>query len=325
MIEFLKLNLQLFAEGGDGGSEGGEGTGSPLEGADVIESGENVPSSIPDRAKDIYRKAQKRMNKGQVQNQTAEGDGDANATAPQAEGNQHRRTYAEMIASDEYKDEHEKYMQKTIGERLKKYKGLEESSSKAMNALSVVASKYGLDPQSETFLDDLTKQIDADTSYFENYAIEHDISTDEAKRIVTLEQQVKRAEAQKRQAEQEESARQQIAILNANAERTKARFPDFDLATEMQDERFRRLCAVNNGDTTAAYMACHWEEVMTNVGRNTAQIARQQASQAVASNARRPMEAGLGNSAPSVNSTDFSKMNLAQLRAYADEQRRKRR
>ena len=113
-------------------------------------------------------------------------------------------------------------------------------------------------------------------------------------------------------------------VLRQNAERTKAQFPDFDLDIEMQDERFRRLCAVNNGDTTAAYMACHYKDIIPATVQRASRQIQAQTAQAVASNKARPIENGISSTAPSVVQNDFRNMNLQQLRAYAEEQRRKK-
>ena len=153
--------------------------------------------------------------------------------------------------------------------------------------------------------------------------MEHDVSTEEARRIVTMERKVAQIEAQKAQEAKQEQMRQQIMLLRQNAEKTKARFPQFDLDTEMQDERFRRLCAVNNGDTTSAYMACHWNEILPAQVQMASKQAQAQTVQAIASNKSRPVENGLSSTAPSVVENNFKGMTLEQLRAYANEQRRK--
>ena len=117
--------------------------------------------------------------------------------------------------------------------------------------------------------------------------------------------------------------RQHIMLLRQNAENTKKQFPQFDLETEMQDERFRRLCAANNGDTTAAFMACHWNEILPATVQMASKQIQVQTAQSVASNKARPIENGISSSAPSVVQNNFSNMNLQQLRQYAEEQRRK--
>ena len=314
MLKKLLLNLQLFGEGGDGG-DGGEANpnGENVSG----NSGEDVPAFIPEKAKKYFQKAQAKTksyaNPSEPQAQTT--------TEPQTA--EQKLSYADLIKSDEYKDEHKAYMDKTIGDRLKKYKGMEDNYSKALSTLEIVANKYGVNPDDENFLETLNQKIEADDSYYENYAMEHDISAEEARRIVTMERKVAQIEAEKQEQAKQEQMRQQLITLHQNAEKTKAQFPEFDLDTEMQNEKFRRLCAVNNGDTTSAYMACHWKELTTSMVQMKAKEIQTQTAQAVATNKARPIENGLSSQAPAVSKPDFRGMSLADLRAYADEQRRK--
>ena len=313
MLEKLRLNLQLFGEGGDGG-DGGSAS-STGEGV-VDDSGEKIPAFIPEKAKKYYQKAmEKTANTTPKASEKAQATDEPSATE--------KTSYADLIKSDEYKDDHKAYMEKTLGDRLKKYKGIEDNLNKHKALLDVVASKYGVNPDDENFLDVLQQKIDEDDSYYENYAMEHDISTEEARRIVTMERKVAQIDAQKAEQEKQEQMRQHIMLLRQNAEKTKAQFPQFDLDTEWQDERFRRLCAANNGDTTSAYMACHWKDILTNTVQMKTKEIQSQMAQAVASNKARPIENGISSSAPSVVQQDFRNMNLQQLRQFADEQRRK--
>ena len=312
MLEKLRLNLQLFGEGGDGGDGGSTSPVGENEGGN---SGENIPASIPEKAKKYYQKALEKHKPTNAPDKAQPTNEPTSTTE--------KIPYADLIKSDDYKEEHKAYMDKTIGDRLKKYKGMEESLGKHKELLDIVASKYGVNPDDENYLQVLQQKIDEDDSYYENYAMEHDMSTEEARKIVSMERKVARADAEKKEQEKQEQLRQHIMLLRQNAEKTKAQFPEFDLDTEMQDEKFRRLCAVNNGDTTAAYMACHWNDVITNQVQRASQRIQSQTAQAVASNKARPIENGLSSSAPSVVQQDFSKMNLQQLRQYAEEQRRK--
>ena len=313
MLEKLRLNLQLFGEGGDGGDGGST---APVGENEVDNSGENIPASIPEKAKKYYQKAMEKSKK--------ETKSTSEPTQPTNESSTTEKlSYADLIKSDDYKEDHKAYMDKTIGDRLKKYKGIEETLGKHKELLDIVASKYGVNPDDENYLQVLQQKIDEDDSYYENYAMEHDMSTEEARKIVSMERKVARIEAEEKEQAKQEQMRQHIMLLKQNAEKTKAQFPEFDLETEMQDEKFRRLCAVNNGDTTAAYMACHWNDVITNQVQRASQRIQSQTAQAVASNKARPIENGLSSSAPSVVQQDFSKMNLQQLRQFAEQERRK--
>ena len=320
MLKKLLLNLQLFADGGGDGGDGGSASASVGDALGNKESGEKeIPASIPEKAKKYYQKAMEKHS-GSTTNATAQNSDNAQPTNGQ--GTTEKLSYQDLIKSDEYKEEHKAYMDKTIGDRLKKYKGMEEDLGKHKAILDTVACKYGINPDDENFLETLTEKIEADDSYYENYAMEHDISAEEARRIVTMERKASQYDAQKQEMERQEQMRQHIIVLRQNAEKTKALFPDFDLETEMQDERFRRLCAATNGDTTAAFKACHHDEIIANTVRMASKQIQNQTAQAVASNKARPIENGLSSQAPSVVQQDFKNMNLQQLRKYAEEKRR---
>ena len=321
MLKKLLLNLQLFADGGGDGGDGGSASASTGEALGNNESGEDrILASIPEKARKYYSKAQEKHS-GSTTDATKETENIAQTTNEQ--GTTEKLSYQDLIKSDEYKEEHKAYMDKTIGDRLKKYKGMEENLAKHKSILDTVAYKYGINPEDENFLETLTEKIEADDSYYENFAMEHDISAEEARRIVTLERKAAQYDAEKEAQAKQEQMRQHIMVLRQNAEKTKAQFPQFDLDTEMQDERFRRLCAANNGDTTAAFMACHYNEIISNTVQMASKKIQSQTAQAVASNQARPIENGLSSQAPSVVSQDFRNMSLQDIRKYAEEQRRK--
>lgn len=320
MLKKLLLNLQLFADGGGDGGDGGsasQSTGDTL-GKDNSGEKEEIPAFIPEKAKKYYQKAMEKQ-KGSTTDANSQNNDNAQTTNEQ--GATDEVSYDDFIKL--HKEEHEAYIKKTMGERLKKYKGIEENLGKHKAILDTVAQKYGVSPDDENFLETLSQKVDEDDSYYENYAMEHDISAQEARRIVTMERKARQFDAQEQERQRQEQMRQHIMVLRQNAEKTKAQFPDFDLETEMQDERFRRLCAANNGDTTAAFMACHYNEILTNTVQRASKKIQEQTAQAVASNKARPIENGLSSQAPSVVEQDFRNMNLQQIRKFAEEQRRK--
>lgn len=321
MLEKLFLNLQLFGEGGGDGGDGGSTSASVGESVGEKKPGEiEIPASIPEKAKKYYQKAMEKHSGSTTESSTQNSD---NGQPTNDQSTTDELSYKELIKSDKYKKDHKAYMDETIGERLKKYKGLEEQLEKQKALLDTVAIKYGANPEDDNFLDTLKEKIDADDSYYETYAMEHDISAEEARRVVTMERKAARFDAQREEAERQEQIRQNIIILRQNAEKTKAMFPDFDLDTEMQDEKFRKLCAATNGDTTAAFKACHHDEIVSDTVRRASRQIQNQTAQSVASNKARPIENGISSSAPSVVSQDFRNMNLQDLRKYAEEQRRK--
>lgn len=309
--------LQLFADGGDGGGEGGgeaSASGAEAQGGASLESAMEK-AHIPERAKGAFKKAYERRNGAQqVQNEPAGTESTDKPTHVK---------YEDLIKSDEYKEEHKAYMDRTIKDRFKgqeeRFKQTEERLAKAKEALGVVATKYGLDADSEDFLDSLNAKIAEDDSYYEDYAEAHDISIEEAKKNLNLERKVKTLEAQERQRAEAEAQAKAIAELRANAEKTKAMFPEFDLEMEMQNPKFRNLCVATQGDTTAAYQAVHWNEIIPKKVAAEAERAKQAMVQSIASNNTRPIESGLSkNPAAVVNAKpSYRGMNAAQMKEFA--------
>ena len=318
MLKKLLFNLQLFADGGGDGGDGGSASASVGEALGNDDSGEKkIPASIPEKAHKYYQKAMEKHS-GSTTDASTQNSDNGQPTNDQSTA---EVSYDDFIKS--HKEEDEARIKKIIGDRLKKYKGIEENLGRHKAMLDTVATKYGVNPDDENFLEVLAEKIEADDSYYENYAMEHDISNEEARRIVTMERKAKRFDAHQEEMEKQEQNRQRIQVLMKNAEKTKAQFPDFDLETEMQDERFRRLCAATNGDTTAAFKACHHDEIVANTMRVATRQIQNQTAQSVAFNKARPIENGLSSTAPSVVQQDFRNMSLADIRKYADEQRRK--
>ena len=318
MLKKLLLNLQLFADGGGDGGDGGSASASVGEALGNDDSGEKkIPASIPEKAHKYYQKAMEKHS-GSTTDASTQNSDNGQPTNDQSTA---EVSYDDFIKS--HKEEDEARIKKIIGDRLKKYKGIEENLGRHKAMLDTVATKYGVNPDDENFLEVLAEKIEADDSYYENYAMEHDISNEEARRIVTMERKAKQFDAHQEEMEKQEQNRQRIQVLMKNAEKTKAQFPDFDLETEMQDERFRRLCAATNGDTTAAFKACHHDEIVANTMRVATRQIQNQTAQSVAFNKARPIENGLSSTAPSVVQQDFRNMSLADIRKYADEQRRK--
>lgn len=316
MLKKLWLNLQLFGEGGDGGDGGSAASAGETLGGDSGE--EKIPASIPEKAKKYYEKAMARKSTPAKTSQAAQTTNEPDTTGEKKQ----KLSYQDLIKSDDYKEEHKAYMDKTIGDRFKKYKGIEEDLGKHKEILGIVASKYGVNPDDENFLEVLNEKIEADDSYYENYAMEHDMDVATARQIVTMERRVAKQEAENEARQKQEQMQRHIMQLRTNAMQTKAQFPNFDLETEMQDEKFRRLCAVTNGDTTAAFMACHYNDIITSQVQMASRQIQNQTAQSVASNQARPIENGISSSAPSVVQQDFSKMSLKELRQYAEQKRR---
>lgn len=310
MLEFL-FNLQLFADGDGGDSSAPEG---------VADAGDEIPSSIPARAREIYKKA---MGKTKAPDRPVKVEEEPKAEVETATEEKTHTSYRDLIKSDDYKDEHEAYMKEVIADRLKKYKGIEQTSAKQSELLSLVAQKYGLNPGADNYMEALEKAIGDDDSYYESYAMEHDMSPQEARKIVSLERKVAEQERQQQIALQEAENRRINQIIISNAEKCKQQFPQFDLDTEWKNPDFIRLAAATNWDITATYKTIHWNDIVPQAIKLASQTATNQTANAVKANKSRPVENGLGASSPAtLQKPDYSKMNLDEIREQAARWRR---
>lgn len=327
----MKHYLNLLRFGGTEGAENGGTTesaiGSEASGAttDGDISGVEIPTSIPERGKKLYAEAVKETSanflKAKVE---AKADEKSKEIQKPQETQEQPLTYEELIKSDAYREAHKAYMEKTINDRIKKYKGIESENNAIKTLLNTVGLKYGLDTADKDYMQKLSAAIETDDSFYEDYADQNDMTPAEARKIVTLERKLKASEDAQRKAQAEEAQRAQFEMIRQNADKTKIQYPNFDLANELQNQSFVKILSATNGDTTAAYIATHHSDIIKGVAAQVAQKAQEATSNAIASGSMRPNENGINGTASSDVNINFKNMSLAELRAYADAQRKKR-
>lgn len=320
-----RIDLQLFADdGGDGGvAATTEVSSASTVTTDTSGSGTEYPSNIPERAKKYYDMATKKAQK--VDTAIKDMPIEANTTeeepgAVEVASNK-KLTYKEMIESEDYKADHEKYVQKLLKDRMKKHNA---EAEKDLELLHLVGRKYGLDANSQTFKEDLSSAIKADDGIYEKYAQEHDVPIEEAKRMVGIEQQLERAT---KEAEQRRVAEEDARVINALRDKgreTQNVYPDFNLDEQMADERFRRLVVAFNGDTTQAYEAINHKALTRRAVAEAEANAQRAVSNSVKANLSRPAEGGISSTSMADSAPDFRSMGIDGLRAWAAKQRIKR-
>jgi len=321
-MEFLKkLDLQLFAEGGEaGGQTGGDGA-TVVTPADDEQAAQaelealGVPRhKITDRARKAVAKQKRQMAMTQPQNQApqaaAEEQAGEAAAVPQADGAAgeepktgdapQRMTWQEIMKDPEYNRE----MQNLIRARLK---GMETLRP----ALEMLASRYQMDVSDPSKLDEaaLSKAILEDDSLWETKAGEMGVEPDVARRLDRLQ----RFEAQQKAAEarnvQEEALKQHFADLFRQGDELKKMYPHFDLQKEMENPVFRRMVQPGGGaDVKTAYRAVHYEELQRAATEAAARQAAEQVAASVQANRSRPVEHGSSGQAPTRTAIDVRNM-----------------
>lgn len=281
------MELQLFAEGGDGSAAAGETSQSA--GADSSPS-RGVLGRTENAALDEQGSTDAKAEGSGSEN----GEGEAGEEAKKPSPAERRRAFGQMM-SGEYKDLADEMMQNAVQIAAQNL----EASPEMRGLLEAIAEKYGTDATDLTALTDAIRNgVVKDDAYFEKIAMEKGISVKTAREMDKLETQNRRLTAQQQAAQQMQKAaaeRARIAQIqarwDAEAEALKAKYPEFDreevLANPEVEKMMRAGCSME-----AAYRAAYFDRLMARQTAATAQQTEQGVLNRVQQRASRPAENG---------------------------------
>lgn len=281
------MDLQLFAEGGDGSAAAGETSQSA--GADSSPS-RGALGRTENAALDEQGSTDTKAEGSGSEN----GEGEAGEEAKKPSPAERRRAFGQMM-SGEYKDLADEMMQNAVQIAAQNL----EASPEMRGLLEAIAEKYGTDATDLTALTDAIRNgVVKDDAYFERIAMEKGISVRTAREMDKLETQNKRLTAQQQAAQQMQKAaaeRARIAQIqakwDAEAEALKAKYPEFDreevLANPEVEKMMRAGCSME-----AAYRAAYFDRLMARQTAATAQQTEQGVLNRMQQRASRPTENG---------------------------------
>jgi len=282
------MDLQLFAEGGDGSAAAGE-TSQAAQGADSSPS-RGVLGRTENSALDEQGSTDQKAESSGSEN----GEGEAGEEAKKPSPAERRKAFGQMM-SGEYKDLADEMMQNAVQIAAQNL----EASPEMRGLLEAIAEKYGTDATDLTALTDAIRNgVVKDDAYFERIAMEKGISVKTAREMDKLETQNRRLTAQQQAAQQMQKAaaeRARIAQIqarwDAEAEALKAKYPEFDreevLANPEVEKMMRAGCSME-----AAYRAAYFDRLMARQTAATAQQTEQGVLNRVQQRASRPAENG---------------------------------
>lgn len=308
------INLQLFADGGAGAGAAGAGAAGGNTGATpqaaAAETGVNQQAAAATGRRMGKRNALANVNYGtppagqaqqaQSQEQSKPEDADARWQA---------------MKSGEFKSHFDNDVQTILKGRLKGAEENQQRMDKLTPMLAEMAKRMGKDPQD---IDGIVAQYMDDDSLYEDESIRTGTPISVLKKLHQMETERNAAQQQVSQFTQEAQNRQHIMNLIQQAETLKAKYPQFDLQAEMQNERFVAMTAPNGGlSVEEAYYALHHRELAGNAMQFAAQRAQQQAAQTIQANMNRPTENGVAGGAPATewrsNPRNLSKQDLKEI------------
>ena len=285
------LNLQLFAEGtggGDGGT-GAEGAMGVTATAAVSQKGAKNP--LANVKYGIQEEASTESPSPEVK-QTATED---------------RNARFEALIKGEFKDLYDARMQDTIQKRLKGSKETVDKYNALSPTLEMLAKKYGVDANN---IEALNKAIEEDDSYYEEEALEKNMSVQQLKEIKKMERENADLKRQMAEQERQENANKLYSKWMQESEAMKSVYPSFDLRTELQNPRFTDLLR-NNVDVRTAYEVLHKDEIIPAAMQFTAKTVEQKLTNKIIANGARPVENGNSSQASTVVKSDVSQLSKA--------------
>lgn len=306
-MDYINIDLQLFADGGDGGATGaadaGVGTTAPAADGQNRADDRRVASGRRERKENPLANVRYGVQREEPAQQKALAQQAAQTEAVEQEGQE--ETFDDLIKG-KYKADYDQRMQATIRDRLK---GSNERISKLTPIIEAVAQRYGMDTSDldKLDLDALSAKIAGDTSQYEKESLETGIPAETIAKVKRLEmieaQQARNAKIAQEQARIE----QHYNTLKQQGEQLKTLYPGFNLDAELQNPAFVRLTAPGVGvDVRTAYEVVHREEMRGAEMQFAAQKSAQKIAASVQANARRPAENGMSGSTGAVTKSDPS-------------------
>ena len=337
-----KMNLQYFAEGGDGGAGAAEGGAA-----------EAAPPAVQAPA---LRPAQERLARrsGALKGKAAGGEklpqppaggsplkeGASGSESDPAEAEKHqepakepkaektpeerRRAFGEMVQG-EYSDMFQEMMQRAIDKATENIR----QNPQVARLTQALANAYGVDT------DDMDGLIEAvengrvkDEKYYEDLAQQRGVSVKTARELDKMESDLKRSNTRNAQlqAMQQEATRQQRvsqiqAQWEAQAAQLKTQYPDFELQEVLANEQVADLMR-RGVSLPDAYRAAYFDHIMQQATAQTAQKVEQGVAARIQQRAGRPGENGTRPGGAVTTHVDVASMSRRQLE---DLERRARR
>lgn len=287
MSKYLNLMLQLFAEGGDGGT-GAEGTTGVTETAAVSQT----RKATNPLANVKYGKQEEAAPPPEEPKQTATPD---------------RNAEFEKLIKGEYKDLYDARMQNAIRGRLKATEDTVNRFNALTPTLELLAEKYGVDAND---VEALNKAIEEDESFFQDEALEKGMTVQQLKEFRKMQRENADLKRQMSDQQTKERADMLYASWVNQGEKTKTVYPSFDLKAEMENPRFVDLLR-NNIDVRTAYEVLHKDEIIPAAMQFTAKTVEQKLTNKIIAGGQRPTENGMNSQGAAVVKSDVSQLSKA--------------
>lgn len=300
-MEYLRkifsLDLQVFADGaGSGAGTGGTGAegATGVSATDAVSQTKGVKNNP--LAGIVYGK-QESVPAAGGQSEVTDSDGNTKKTVD-------RNAEFEKLIRGEYKDLYDARMQDTVQKRLKGSKETVEKYEALTPVLEILSKKYGVDPSDSSAL---AKAIEDDDAFFEEEALEKNMSVKQLKEVRRMERENTELRRQMQEQKNRENANKLYQRWMGEAEQTKSVYPTFNLQEEMQNPQFRQLLQ-SNVPVRTAFEVIHKDEIIPAAMQYTAKTVEQKLTNKLVANGARPAENGSSGQSTVITKSDVSQL-----------------
>lgn len=278
----IRLNLRMF-EGGEGGTAGATAGAAPAENG--AQSAGTSPAGAP-----------------------AEGEKPAETETPE----ERARSYNDLIKG-KFRDMYDADVQKVIKSRVGDMKQMQKQMQEQSEIIGMMAKKYGL-PSDK--MADIRTALENDNEFWEEAAADQGMTVDSYKKMMKLEAENESFRKAKEEAERKNQRDAVFQKWDREAEELKRFYPQFDLQTEIQDQRFLDLMGAGI-DMRTIYETLHHDEIIPALMQQTAKATARQQAAAVQSGQMRPAENGMSSHPAAQIVKDPAKMTKEERQEYA--------
>lgn len=206
---------------------------------------------------------------------------------------QKRQAEFDKLIKGDFKDLYDKSVKDNIDRRFKNVRESREQIDEINMTLRPIYERYGVEPGDVKGLDDAIRN---DMSLYAEEADELGMTPEQFAYAKKAELEASRAQEELNRMRGAQEAQRTYQGWLAEGEELKKSYPDFDLATEVQDERFMSLLR-QDWTVADAYEAIHAKELIARGIGTAAEKAQQNVVNNIRARGMRPSENGTGSKA----------------------------
>lgn len=316
-MQLLAINLHLFEGGAAAGDGAGAGAAAPADSGAKGDTNAGSANTQRNKSGDLITIKYGKADAGT----TADGAA-ASAQAPAAEGatvqgvtvtsdtlEARQKEFDKLINSDEYKDIYTKRTQEMIDRRFSKVKATETENGKLREIAEMLGQKYGVSEDGD--FSKLKSAIEGDDDTWAEAAEEAGMTVEQYKKFNTMQKRNAAFEAARQNDVQQMQNRQKAQTWFNESQSLKAKFPQFDLKTELSDRNF--VAAINAGvPMEMVYKGKYYDQQLTEATQATAKTTEKNVVDNIRAKGKRPAENGTASqSAAFTIKSDPSKLTLS--------------